>query len=210
MESTSELTEKYLSEHPSIRDCLKKGVINYSKLARKIARDLEIEKKTSMEAILISCRRYEEKLKGNVHEENIRKILRESELEIKNKIVIAIAGKNIYSESLLEIEKMVWRSSDTFYVLEGSRSFTLIFSEKYLDIIEKEFGRDLIKTTKGLAMIILKSPEAIETTPGVVSAIYSIFGEYGINISQTMSCWTDTIFVISEGDVAKVLKYIRF
>ena len=47
MPTTTELTEKYLSEHPSIKDCLKEGIINYSKLSRKIANELEIEKKTN-------------------------------------------------------------------------------------------------------------------------------------------------------------------
>ena len=63
MTTTTELTEKYLSEHPSIKDCLKKGIINYSKLSRTIAKELNIEKKTSIEAILIACRRYEAKIK---------------------------------------------------------------------------------------------------------------------------------------------------
>ena len=61
--NTTEITEKYLREHPSIKDCLKNNIVNYSKLSRKIAKDLEIEKETSIEAILIACRRYARKLK---------------------------------------------------------------------------------------------------------------------------------------------------
>ena len=43
MPTTTELTEKYLAEHPSIKDCLREGVINYSKLSRKIAKDLNLD-----------------------------------------------------------------------------------------------------------------------------------------------------------------------
>jgi len=39
MPTTTEITEKYLTEHPSIKDCLKQGIINYSKLSRKIAKN---------------------------------------------------------------------------------------------------------------------------------------------------------------------------
>ena len=63
MPTKTELTEQYLAEHPSIKDCLKNGIINYSKLSRKIAKELNIEKETSIEAILIACRRYEMKIK---------------------------------------------------------------------------------------------------------------------------------------------------
>ena len=96
MPTTTELTEKYLSEHPSIKDCLKHGIINYSKLSRKIAKELNIEKETSIEAILIACRRYEAKLKDEkILENKIIDILKRSELEIKNRIVVAIIDKKI-------------------------------------------------------------------------------------------------------------------
>ena len=64
--------------------------------------------------------------------------------------------------------------------------------------------------TKGLTLITIKSPEDIETTPGVVSYLYSLFGEHGINIVETMSCWTDTIFVVSEDDFPKAMRVLKF
>jgi hypothetical protein len=108
MPTTTELTEKYLSEHPSIKDCLREGIINYSKLSRKISKELNIEKKTSMEAILIATRRYAEKIKKEkIREEKIIEILKQSELEIKNKILVAIIEKNFPPESLIELEKKI-------------------------------------------------------------------------------------------------------
>ena len=95
MQTTTELTKQYLKEHPSIKDCLKHGIINYSKLSRKIAKELDIQKKTSLEAILIACRRYETKLKNEkILEDKILGILKRSELEIKNKIAVVIIDKN--------------------------------------------------------------------------------------------------------------------
>lgn len=211
MPTTTEQTEQYLGEHPSIRDCLKHGVINYSKLSRRIARELGIEKKTSMEAILIACRRYAAKLKREkILEEDILKILKGSELEIKNKIVVAIIDKRLYAENLIEIEKKIRKTADTFYAIEGTNVFTVILSEKYLEELKSLFKRSIIKVSKNLAMLTIKSPEDMETTPGVVSYLYSIFGEHGINIVETMSCWTDTIFVISEKDIPFVMKFLRF
>jgi len=211
MPTTTELTEKYLSEHPSILDSLKNGIINYSKLSRKIAKELNIEKKTSMEAILIACRRYEKKIKDEkILENKILNILRESELEIKNKIIVCIVDKREYFGKITELEKKIQKTPDTFYSIEGSIVFTIITSEKNLDHLKLFFGNSIIKTSKNLAMITIKSPKELETTPGVNAFVYSKFREHGINIIEQMSCWTDTIIVISENDIASAMKFLKF
>jgi len=211
MPSTTEITEKYLSEHLSILDCLKNGIINYSKLSRKIAKELDIEKKTSLEAILIACRRYETKIKNEkILEDKILKILKESELEIKNKIAVTIIDKRKYLWKIHEIEKKSQKSSDTFYAIEGSKVFTIISTEKYLQNLKNIFGNAIIKTSKNLVMITIKSPKDLENTPGVNAFVYSKFREHGINIVEQISCWTDTIVIISEEDIAIVMKFLKF
>jgi len=211
MPTTAELTEKYLSEHPSIEDCLKKGIINYSKLSRKISDDLGIEKKISMEAILVACRRYENKIKNErIIEDRILEVLRKSELEIKNKIIVLIIKKAGYLDKIIDIEKNVQKKSDTFYAIEGSKVFTIITSEKYLDYLSSTLKNSVIKASKNLAMIIIKSPKELETTPGVNAFVYSKFRENGINIIEQMSCWTDTIMIISEDDIATVMRFLKF
>jgi hypothetical protein len=219
MASAAELTEKYISEHPSIKDCLGKGVINYSKLSRNIAKDIgEGEgsgkgtgRKASIEAILVACRRYARRLRdAKSGEDAIIQVLRGSELEIRNKVVISITDKNIYGDSLLDLKKKAWKDRGTFYAIEGSRSFTLMFSERYAEDVEDAFKRNIQKTIPGLAMIVIKSPVEIETTPGILGYLYSKFADRGINISQTMSCHTDTIFVISESDVPAAMKFLKF
>lgn len=211
MPTTTEITEKYISEHPSIKDCLNQGVINYSKLARKIGRELGIDKKTSMEAVLIACRRYAQKIKQDgLLEKKIMNILKSSELEIKNKIITIIIKKEIYTESLNDIEKRIRKETGVFYAIEGTDNFTLVITEKNLDTVKAVFGRRIIKLTTDLAMITIKSPRELEETPGVVAYLYSLFAEHGINIVETMSCWTDTIFVIADKDIAKVMSFLKF
>lgn len=211
MPTTTELTEKYLAGHPSIKDCLREGIINYSKLSRKIAKELDIEKKTSMEAILIAARRYEEKIKKEkTRQEKIIQILKRSELEIKNKIFVAIIQKYILPESLLAIEKKIKKQGDAVYAIEGTKTYTLITSEKYLEDIRNKFKNRITKITKDQAMIIMKNPSGIEETTGFTAYLYSLFGEHGVNILETMSCWTDTIIVVSENDIATVMNFLKF
>ncbi len=211
MTSTAELAGKYIEEHPSIQDCLKNDLVNYSKLSRKIAKEIGVDKKTSVEAILVACRRYVQKTsKESIKEKEILSVLKKSSLEIKNKILVAIIDKKIYLDNLIDIEKEVRSKVDTFYAVEGTKVFTIITTEKYQKDIETLFKKNLVKVSNNYAMITLKSPEDLENTPGIVGYLYGLFAQKGINIVETMSCWTDTIFVIDEQHVAKVMEFLKF
>ena len=85
MATITELTKKYIDSHPSIRDCLTTGLINYSALARQIRDDLNISSKSTMEAVLIAARRYAERA-GNgekLNEKKIREILKGCNVEVR-------------------------------------------------------------------------------------------------------------------------------
>lgn len=207
----TKLTEQYISEHPSVKDCVKKGLINYSKLTRLIAADLNIDLKKNFDAVLIACRRYFSKVKKEqTAEAKILQVLKQSKVEVKNKIIVVVVEKNIYFDNLLELEKEIKKKAEVFHIIEGTNSITLVTSEDFIEKIRKLFKNKIIKETKDLVEITLKSPKEIETTPGIIGYLYSLFGENGINIMETMSCWTDTLFVIKEGDLAKVMELLKF
>ena len=62
--SVAKLTKKYIENHPSVNDCIKNNLINYSELARQICDKNKIDK---FDAVLIACRRYA----WNVQKDNI-------------------------------------------------------------------------------------------------------------------------------------------
>ena len=83
-------------------------------------------------------------------------------------------------------------------------------TEDFLDLITKYFKNKIILENKNLAEITIKSPKEIETTPGTYAYLCSLFGENNINIVETLSCYTDTIFLIKEDDVGKAINLLRF
>ena len=108
MANITKLAEGYIREHPSVKDCLKNGILNYSSLSRQISSELGLNLKKNFDAILIACRRFERKLKNEAIEENkILKILKESKIEVKNKIVAIVVEKDVYYETLLNLEKEI-------------------------------------------------------------------------------------------------------
>ncbi len=205
------LTEKYINEHPSIKDCVRKGLINYSALTRKVADDLDIDLKKNFDAILIACRRYFRKVKKeDVLEKKIIDILKKSKIEVKNKIIVVVVEKDIYFNHLIELHKEVKKKAEMFHIIEGSTTITLITAAEFLEQIKKLFKTKILKITSDLAEITLKSSLDMEETPGVIAYLTTLLAENGINIIETMSTWTDTLFVVSENDIAKVMGVLKF
>ncbi len=209
--STAELTIEYIQNHPSIKNCLKNGLINYSSLARLISKELNIEKKTSKEAILVAARRFQLKLKQEIpSEEKIKSLLTNSEVEIKNKIDVCILKKNTSVDSLQELQKKIIKESSIFFLLEGSDNYTLILPNKYNPLIKAELKNYLIAHHQNLALINFKSSKAIEQQIGVIAFLTSLFAENGVNIIELISCWTDTLFLIETKDIPKALQFLKF
>ena len=211
MPNITNLTESYILEHPSIKDCLKSGLINYSSLSRQIASELNLDIKRNFDAILIACRRFKRKLKKEqIHENSILKILKESKIEIKNKIIAIVLEKDIFFENLINLEKEIKKRKEIFRIIEGISAITIITSEDFLNLIKKYFKNKIISENRNLAEITIKSPKEIETTPGTYAYLCSLFGEKNINIVETLSCWTDTIFLVREEEVGKAMSLLRF
>ena len=208
--SITKLAENYISGHPSVKDCLKNGLINYSSLSRQIASELNIDLKKNFDAVLIACRRFKRKLKrGEIHENKILKVLKGSKIEIKNKITAVVLEKDIFFGNLLNLEKEIKKSREIFRVIEGVSAITIITAEEFLPLISRYFKNKIILENRNLAEITIKSPEEIETTPGTYAYLCSMFGENNINIVETLSCWTDTIFLVKEEDIGKAMGLLR-
>lgn len=211
MANITRITESYIAEHPFVKDCLKKGLINYSSLTRQICIDLNLDAKKNFDAVLIACRRFYNKIKSEATiEKKILEILKNSKIEVRNKINTIILEKGIFFPNLLDIEKEAKKSNETFHIVDGATAITIIASDEFAAKIKQAFRNKILKESRDLVEVILKSPKQIETTAGVISYLYSLLGENDINVYETLSCWTDTIFLIEEKELSKVMALLRF
>jgi len=209
MPTVTEITEKYISEHRSIKDCLIKGVINYSALSRLILKELGLDKHISHEAVLIASRRYREKLKGKSWDDNIADMFQRNNVEIKNNIIIYTLDKNLYPDSLIEIEKNIKKEDNLFFSIEGTRTITLIIQSQNKSLIETKFRNNIRIRKENLSLITITSP-GIADMPGAVSYITGLFFENEVNIDEFMSCHDDTLIVIKSKYVDRIIKIFGF
>ena len=200
--SAAELTRKYIDRHPSIRDCITKDLVNYSSLSRLIMKELGVKNE---EAVLAASRRYAMKLAKTDSEGAVMDLLERSRLELKTKICI-VAAKNewIVLKNLEDVVKRLLADKSTMQVLQSANAITVISEDRHLPAIVKAIGQDhIISVKENLAEITVKSPPAIEETPGVFVYMMGMLSEQGINLLEAVSCYTDTIFMVSREDMMR-------
>ncbi|HSV42234.1 MAG TPA: ACT domain-containing protein [Methanomassiliicoccales archaeon] len=199
-ESVAEKTRSYIDAHPSIKDCISKDLINYSSLARQIMKDLNIKNE---EAVMIACRRYAQKLLKKDHEKEILQILGNSRLEVKTKIC-SVTAKNdwtVLHKLELVFVKLI-NEKAIMQVIQGAQAITVIADEKLKNDIVNSVGKEnVLRVRQDLVEITVKSPDKITDTSGVFSYLAGNLSENGVNVAETVSCFTDTIFIVDEKDM---------
>jgi hypothetical protein len=200
--SAAEITRKYIDRHPSIRDCIAKDLINYSSLSRRIMKETGIKNE---EAVLAASRRYAMKLARTDFEGDVLSLFEESRLELKTRICIVIAKNEwIVLRNLEDVVKKILEEKSTMQVLQGTNGITVISEDKHLPVIVRAIGNDhVISIKENLAEITVKSPPRIEETPGAFVYVTQMLSEQGINLVEAVSCYTDTIFIVSREDMMR-------
>ncbi|MCJ7490104.1 MAG: ACT domain-containing protein [Thermoplasmata archaeon] len=200
--TVAEVTRKYIDRHPSIRDCISKDLVNYSSLARLIMSETGVKHE---EAVLAASRRYAAKLSKTDFEGAIMDLLEQSRLELKTRICIVVAKNDwIVLKNLEAVVKRILSEKHIMQVMQSANAITVVSEDKHLPSIMKAIGQDYIISIKqNLAEITVKSPARIEETPGVFAYIMSMLSEQGVNMLEAMSCYTDTIFIVTRDDMMK-------
>ncbi|MEM4368199.1 MAG: ACT domain-containing protein, partial [Candidatus Anstonellales archaeon] len=202
MKSIAKQTETYVYESPDIKNCLKKGLINYSALSRRICKDLGIK---NFQAVLIALQRIQRKDNMIDSSNDIMDLIKNSKTIIRTKIMVAIVQKPRNFLPIQHLQTHIKSKNEDFNIIEGEETYTLITNMKYSQLIKEKLKHWLIKTNENFVKVCFVFDEKIETTPGVVSYIYSMLAEHGVNIIEEMSCWKDLFIIIKEEDLPKVL-----
>lgn len=202
----AQVVRDYIDTHPSIKDCLSDGLINLSALSRRIMEEKGVNQ---MEATLVAARRYEATATRH-SERSIRQTLSKSRVEVSSKVAIVTMRNDwqIYGR-LQGFLKRALSEGHVPKVLQGSKAITLITDENTARVVEDELGKtNLISLDRGLVEIAVTSPESIRYTPGIMAFLYGSLSGNGINVVETMSCYTDTIFIVEGKDMMRAFEVL--
>lgn len=182
----SELVRVYLKNKPYTLEALEKGIVNFSALARMIQKDIGIR---NYHAIKAALRRYVSELRERdiSIEKHAMSILKGSTITIRSGVSVVVTYKDLD----LELSSKIKLNDYYIYLTYDSGELRQI--QKY----------SAIKTHENASAIIIHSEEKLERLPGFVAFVASLLAEQNINIIEFISCYTETLLVVSRGDALK-------
>jgi aspartokinase len=96
---------------------------------------------------------------------------------------------------------------DFIQVSESLSSITLIFDQRLHKRVKRALsGGDFLEEGEECAAITVHSPREIINTPGCISAFYDQLSRKDVNVEDTVSCYTDTIMVVSMKDASRAFE----
>jgi len=201
--SIASSVKELVSYHPSVHDCLTSDLLNYSAVADFLKPEVESNLKKKgirSESIKVALIRLRDELKRETHailEKRISNIIKNSKLELKNEVIVMTVGIDSFRDRATDVVLALDRSR-FMQLTQGVSSATLALdSDLYNDLKGIFAGCDVREVIPDQSAIVMISPKEIMETPGVISYIVSSLSRNGVNITQIMSCHTDTVLIVS-------------
>jgi hypothetical protein len=203
--SGADIARQYVASHPSIADCLGYGLVNFTALARRIAREVRFDNPVAVEAAL---RRWRVSRTASTSvESQILAVVRQSRIEVRTRVALVTApptwellGRLVRAqpESLADRRRL-------FQVLQSPTSVTVLCDEDLVDPVLRAMGnRPSVEATRRLAAIVVHSPETILETPGVLAFLSGAIYRSGLNCLELMSLHLESTFVVRQADALAV------
>ncbi|MFI5413268.1 MAG: hypothetical protein ACHQ0I_01585 [Candidatus Lutacidiplasmatales archaeon] len=203
-DSVADETRRYIEAHPSIRDCVRYDIVNFTALARRIRAETGLE---SQEAVEIACRRYRRQMREEpAQEEQLRAVLRASHLEVRTHLAVITALGDLESMERLVVgaERLLSKRTGFVQLFQGSGVVTVLCEDAILGSLLNVIPRSsLIRQARRLAAVSVKSPEEVLVTPRVLGFLAEAIGRAGINCVEMTSVYTETFFVFHSPDAIR-------
>ncbi len=190
----------YLDGHPVVADAIRLGIGNYSAIARRIAAELG---QPRTEAIIAACRRYPRGRGESYREAGVRRVLRKSRIETRTKVAAITLNQGVDVLTRLGdvVEELLDENSLCRVIPVSRGTVVIVDEESVLRVTQQLRGPQVLGVRKRLVELAVTSPESIEETPGLLTLLTGVLSAQGINIVEALSCYTDTIFLLDEGDL---------
>ena len=199
---------------PCVMECLVRGLINYSALARYVLPEIKSSLGLStinVGTIKVSLVRLRDRLSKELRiiEDKVLSILARSALRLEMDLIVITVSREYIQQKLSSLIHEL-RNARFLQITQGINTYTIVIAKEDLNKLTSLLGRNIpIDIIDDQAAIILISPKEILTTPGFVSYVTGILAWNGINITQIISCYLDTILIINSNDALKAYSLLH-
>ncbi len=199
--SIQKVVEQELEKRPYVMDSLVDGLVNRRGLSRLLAPVVRrSEKSATIEAIAVAIGRFSQRIKKKNF--GLGGLLPKITVRVRTGVVD-------FTVEPLETAAKKLSKFDLLHVMKGSHGITVIVDEEKAAAVRASVKPLIIRERLGVAEIAITTPAAVERTVGWVAFITGMLAREGVNIVEVMSCFTDTVLIVDEKDVGRVLNILQ-
>jgi hypothetical protein len=213
VEPAAAAVQRFVKRHPSVRDCLKRNLLNLSATARAIGLEilsasgerskvLSKPRTINRAALVMALRRLRARLGEGTNERALMSVVQGAKLSVSTGLGVAIFARSQVTGDLrayLSKERERGGVSDQ---IEISDVLVVFGQDEVVLHLKRSSSRGLLRSHLGLARVELLFGPQIETTSGVVAFIYSLLAERGINVLEEVSCWNKVVVLVRMSDLS--------
>ncbi len=202
MTSVAARVREIVLRDPILVECLSRGIVNFSSLARKLAEEIRAVdgEEPSVVAVKMALIRVAERLRGGGIEA-VEKIVARSALAVQDSVVVITVPREGIA-SAFRVASELGGESRFIQVVQSLRSATIVVAREDMEKVLRSVGQT-IEVIEDQSVVILVSPREIVETPGVVAYITGFLARHGINITQVISSYVDTLLVMSTSEATR-------
>jgi hypothetical protein len=198
--------QRYVLQHPEVRECLQRGIINYSSLAREICgRDTQ-----AFEATVVALRRLSqvERTRSAPSQKRFLSFLKAASTVVRSRVaVIGIRRPDDFGK-LIAVQAEIERQRGDMTLVTGHQMITLMTGAEHAALIRSRFRKLVIFEIQGLAQLILLLPQRVVETPGFGAYLLGLLGSRNINVFAEATCSGEHIIAIREEDLVPALSIL--
>ena len=209
--SVPEAVREIITRNRSIYDCIKMDLINYTALAIKIQKDVELQVGSSvnLNTIVVAIKRYADSFEKKEDVQN-EPILRNARLSLTDGILdIKFSSQDFGMKDAVSLMDSFTRIDPDYEFFRLTDSFRFLTEDisgirKLLESFSSQ--KNFFQT--GLAKISINMPES-ENSPDIISRISEILHNSGIELVNAFFGQDNIVLVLHEKDAARAYEILR-
>jgi hypothetical protein len=209
-ESIQKAVEREVQNLFFMEEALLEKVVNLRAAAKKIRPKV---RQGSIEAIAIALRRYGEKSRRETRNADaaLAALLARSRIRTRTDVAdFTLESGGLTLSKVSEIVKKIKPGrGEILHVVFGEEATTIVVDGENYGLVKKACSSLIIEERKNLSEISIMTAKKVENAVGWVALISRLLARNGINMVETLSCYTETIFLVEEADLGRTLEVIR-
>lgn len=204
--SVSRAVREVVESDFSVRDALARNYANLSALGKILLPKVEARtgRRAGEQGVVSALKRLRETT--SPESEEVGEVIAASIVNVRTRVSRLSVEKT--KKSLQTVSTLLSTYQEDFIqVSESLSSITLIFDQRLHGKVKKALsGAEVLEEGEDCAALTVHSPEEIISTPGCISSFYDQLARKRVNVEDTVSCYTDTILVVSMKDASRAFE----